>query len=363
MRRIVACFGVALLGVCALPVAAGQEGAEVLANADVVKLTEAGLPASVIVAKIAATRTDFDTSVDQLVALSGAGVDAAVIEAMLAAGSRDVPRGAAPSPPGGASAAADALGRPPARPAGGSDTRAPGTVFRDCDGCPEMVVIPAGRFQMGCVLGRECRDSEQAVHTVTIARPFALSTYEVTFEEYDRFTFPNRVDDEGWGRGRRPVMNVSWNDAREYVAWLSSETGLQYRLPSEAEWEYAARGGTTTAYSWGNEIGNNRANCIRCGSQWAGMTVPVGSFGANAWGLHDMHGNVGEWTEDCWHDSYVGAPRDGSAWTVGENCGQRVLRGGSWSDNPRYLRAAIRIRSVAGSRSFNSGFRVARTLD
>ena len=364
MRRIVACLGVALLGVCALPVAAGQEGEEVLANADVVKLTEAGLPASVIVAKIAATRTDFDTSVDQLVSLSGAGVDAAVIEAMLAAGSRDVPRGAAPSPPGGASAAADALGRPPARPAGGSDARAPGMVFRDCDGCPEMVVIPAGSFRMGCVSGRECRDPEQPVHAVTIARPFALSTYEVTFEEYDRFTFPNRVDDEGWGRGRRPVTNVSWNDAQEYVAWLSSETGLQYRLPSEAEWEYAARGGTTTAYSWGNEIGNNRANCSGCGSQWDNrMTAPVGSFGANAWGLHDMHGNVWEWTEDCRHDSYVGAPRDGSAWTVGENCGLRVGRGGSWGGDPGLLRAAVRGWLDAGLRYGDGGFRVARTLD
>ena len=295
MSRMVACLGVVLLGVFALPVTAGQDGGEVLTNADVVTLTEAGLPAGVIVAKIAATRTDFDMRVEQLVALSGAGVDAAVIETMLAAGSRDVPRGGAPS--GGA---------PTARSggAGGADTRALGTVFRDCDGCPEMVVIPAGTFRMGCEAGRECVSREQPVHAVTIGRPFALSKYEVTFEEYDRFTYPNRVNDRGWGRGRRPVINVSWNDAQEYVAWLSSEAGAQYRLPSEAEWEYAARAGTATAYSWGSQVGSNRANCDGCGSRWDNeMTAPVGSFGANAWGLHDMHGNVWEWVQDCWHDS------------------------------------------------------------
>ena len=365
MRQIVACLAVVLLGVFALPVAAGQDSEEVLTNADVVTLTEAGLPAGVIVAKIAATRTDFDTSVEQLVALSAAGVDAGVIEAMMAAGSR----GAAPSPSGGTSAAVDAPGRIPAGSggaAGAADARPPGTVFRDCDECPEMVMIPAGTFRMGCVSGRDCYDDEQPVHAVTISRSFALSKYEVTFEEYDRFTFPNRVDDEGWGRGRRPVMNVSWNDAQEYVAWLSSQAGAQYRLPSEAEWEYAARAGTTTAYTWGNEIGNNRANCVGCGSQWGNrpkMTAPVGSFGANAWGLHDMYGNVLEWVQDCWHDSYVGAPGDGSAWTVGENCGRRVLRGGSWGSASWVLRAAVRRGYGAGSRGFTSGFRVARTLD
>ena len=368
MRRILACLGVVLLGVFGPPVAGVQEGEEVLTNADVVALTEAGLPAAVIVAKIAATRTDFDTSVDQLVALSAAGVDAGVVEAMLAAGSRDVPRGAAPSPPGGASVAADALGRPPARPAGATDARAPGTVFRDCDGCPEMVVIPAGSFRMGCVSGRKCNKNEQPVEPVTISRPFGLSKYEVTFEEYDRFTFPHRVDDEGWGRGRRPVTNVSWNDAQLYVAWLSLEAGAQYRLPSEAEWEYAARAGTTTAYSWGNEVGNNRANCDGCGSQWDDrMTAPVGSFGANAWGLHDMHGNVWEWAEDCWHDSYDGAPEDESAWTVGGDCSQRVFRGGSWINDPWDLRAAGRFRIRPwrdyGFRFYSIGFRVARTLD
>ena len=231
----------------------------------------------------------------------------------------------------------------------------------------KMVVISAGTFQMGCVSGRDCDDDEHPVHPVTISRPFALSRHEVTFDEYDRFaaaTGRSLPDDEGWGRGRRPVVNVSWDDAQAYVSWLSSETGVRYRLPSEAEWEYAARAGTTTAYSWGNEIGDNRANCDGCGSQWDDeMTAPVGSFAANPWGLHDMHGNVSEWVEDCWHDSYAGAPADGSAWTAGGDCGVRVSRGGFWGSNPTGLRAANRGGGGTGSRFYFRGFRVARTLD
>ena len=168
-----------------------------------------------------------------------------------------------------------------------------------------MVVIPAGRFRMGCVSGQDCGgDREFPVHEVTIPQAFAVSKYEVTFEDYDRFTYPNRVDDEGWGRGRRPVINVSWSDAQEYVAWLSRQTGQTYRLLSEAEWEYVARAGSSSLYSWGNDIGSNRANCAdldefgTCGDQWE-YTAPVGSFPANAFGVHDMHGNVTEWVEDC----------------------------------------------------------------
>ena len=163
---------------------------------------------------------------------------------------------------------------------------------------PEMVVIPGGRFRMGCVSGRDCYDREHPVHEVRV-ESFELSKYEVTFEEYDRFTTATgrvRARDEGWGRGRRPVISVSWEDAVAYTRWLSEQTGEQYRLPSEAEWEYAARAGTETAYSWGNEIGSNRANCYKCGSQWDGkQTAPVGSFRPNGWGLHDMHGNIFEW--------------------------------------------------------------------
>ena len=226
---------------------------------------------------------------------------------------------------------------------------------------PEMVEVPAGRFRMGCVSGRRCLDSEQPVHEVTIPAPFALSMHEVTFEDYSRFTDLNIVDDPGWGHRDRPVINVSWDDAKEYVAWLSSETGAQYRLPSEAEWEYAARAGSETKYSWGNDIGLNRANCRdRCGDPWRRLS-PTSSFGPNAWGLHDMHGNASEWVEDCWNPDYSGAPSDGSAW-LGGNCAVRVFRGGSLFDSPRHLRAAKRFRLLPDLRDHQVGFRVARTL-
>ena len=244
--------------------------------------------------------------------------------------------------------------------------RAPATVFRDCPTCPEMVVIPAGRFRMGCVSGRDCWDNEQPVHEVQVSS-FALGVYEVTFEEYERFaraTGRDRPNDRGWGRGGRPVINVSWEDAQAYAAWLSRETGEAYRLPSESEWEYSARAGSTTRYSWGQDIGRNRANCDGCGSRWDDdETAPAGSFAANGWGLHDMHGNVWEWVEDCWHENYARAPRDGSAWTSGGNCGRRVLRGGSWFNSPVLLRSAYRGRNGAGARFVFDGFRVSRTLD
>ena len=241
-----------------------------------------------------------------------------------------------------------------------------GTVFWDCATCPRLVVVPAGRFRMGCVSGRDCGDDEQPVHEVELAS-FALGVYEVTIEEYDRFvqaTGHRRPNDQGRGRGDRPVINVSWEDAEAYVAWLSDETGEDYRLPSESEWEYAARARSTTRYSWGQDIGRNRANCNGCGSRWDGReTAPAGSFAANAWGLHDMHGNVWEWVEDCWHENYAGAQRDGSAWTSGGNCGRRVLRGGSWGSISVFLRSAGRGRFDAGARNINGGFRVSRTLD
>ncbi|MDE0552984.1 MAG: SUMF1/EgtB/PvdO family nonheme iron enzyme, partial [Candidatus Poribacteria bacterium] len=229
---------------------------------------------------------------------------------------------------------------------------------------PKMVVIPAGNFRMGCVSGRDCGSSEKPVHSVRIAS-FELSKYEVTFEEYDAFTDATgrkRADDAGLGRGRRPVINVSWDDAVAYTQWLSSQTGKSYRLPSEAEWEYAARAGSTTQYSWGNDIGRNRANCYDCGSRWDGeKTAPVGSFRANRWGLHDLYGNVQEWVQDCYNNNYVGAPTDGSAWESGD-CSARAYRGGSWVNGPRLLRSATR--RWAGTRSWyrGIGFRVSRSF-
>ena len=247
--------------------------------------------------------------------------------------------------------------------------RAPGTVFRDCSTCPELVVIPSGEFRMGSPASEEGRwddGAEEPLRRVRVER-FALGRYEVTFEDYERFVWATgrgRPDHRGWGRGRRPAINVSWEDATAYSAWLSAETGLRYRLPSEAEWEYAARAGTETRYSWGNAIGRNRANCLYCGSRWGGeQTAPVGSFAANAWGLHDVHGNVWEWVEDCWHDSYRGAPSDGRAWTTGGDCSRRVLRGGSWFNNPGFLRVAFRVPKPPFNRDHRDGFRVARTLD
>ena len=164
------------------------------------------------------------------------------------------------------------------------------------------------------------------------------------------------------GRGNRPVMHVNWGHAQSYVRWLSQRTGERYRLLSESEWEYVARAGTTTRYNWGNEIGHNRANCDGCGSLWDDeKTAPAGSFSANAWGLYDVYGNVWEWVQDCWNDSYTGAPADGSAWESG-NCEMRVFRGGSCHVEPGSLRSAERLRLGSNSRYKDLGFRVARTF-
>ena len=173
------------------------------------------------------------------------------------------------------------------------------------------------------------------------------------------------VSDSGWGRGARPAINVSWEDAETYVGWLSRITGKSYRLLSEAEYEYAARAGTETKYPWGDDImvnGRAMANCDGCGSQRdSNGTTPVGSFPANAYGLYDMVGNVREWTDDCWNDSYQGAPADGSPWRSGD-CSARIVRGGSWDDHPPSIRSAARLWVSTAGRNFNLGFRVARTL-
>ena len=243
--------------------------------------------------------------------------------------------------------------------------------FKDCAECPEMVVIPAGEFMMG---SNDGDSDEEPVHKVAIGRPFAVGKFEVTFAEWDACVAAGgcsrKPEDRGWGRGRQPVINVSWHDAtKEYLPWLSRKTSKTYRLLTEAEWEYAARGVTSASavhatYAWGNDIGKSRANCDGCGSPWDNkQTAPVGSFAANAFGLHDMHGNVWEWVQDCWHDTYQGAPTDGSAWITSCTDASRVVRGGSWVIDPRYLRAAYRGRYGSGFRYFHFGFRVGRTLD
>jgi len=241
--------------------------------------------------------------------------------------------------------------------------------FKECANCPEMVVVPSGSFTMASPPSEPGHTADEGPqHMVTIARPFAVGRFEVTFDEWDACAADGgcnryKPSDEGLGRGRRPVINVSWDDTKAYVAWLSKKTGKSYRLLSEAEYEYATRAGTQTAYPWGNAIGTNNANCHACGSQWdARQTAPVGSFAANGFGLYDMVGNVREWTEDCYHDSYSGAPTDGSAWIEGANCSSRVVRGGSWLLAPAFLRSASRYWFTGDYRLNYLGFRVARTL-
>ena len=256
-----------------------------------------------------------------------------------------------------------ALGSDPPDPVPDPDpvlTHAAGEVFRDCAACPEMVVIPAGTFMMGSPASEDGRDDDEWMrrsmsriasrspaseegrdddegsrHAVTL-RSFAMGVTEVTFAEWDACVRDggcggHRPDDRGWGRGSRPVINVSREDAQAYVGWLSERTGAAYRLPSESEWEYAARGGTTTPFHTGSMISTDQANYngnYVYGSgrrgEYRRRTTPAGTFAPNAFGLYDVHGNVWEWVEDCWHGDYRGAPSDGSAWTRSADCVYRV---------------------------------------
>jgi formylglycine-generating enzyme required for sulfatase activity len=249
----------------------------------------------------------------------------------------------------------------------------PGDAFQECVACPRMVVVPAGQSIMGSPDTERSRGvSEGPLHLVTISKPFAVSQFEVTFDDWDTCYqtagCASLPYDWAWGRGKRPVILVSWLEAQDYVRWLSKITGKPYRLLSEIEYEYAARGGTTTAYPWGDEIkasGTAMANCDGCGSKWgAQKTAPVGSFPPNGFGLYDMVGNIWEWTEDCWHASYEGAPTDNSAWLEADRgaCGRHMVRGGSWVDGPGLLRSASRDRVPTESRNEYLGFRVARAL-
>jgi formylglycine-generating enzyme required for sulfatase activity len=243
----------------------------------------------------------------------------------------------------------------------------PGSEFKECtNGCPVMIVIPAGKFIMGSPaneLGRE--PSEGPQHEVTIAEPFAVSKFEATFEEWDACAAAAacpRITDQ-WGRGNMPVINVSWHGAKQYVRWLAQMTGKDYRLLTEAEWEYAARAGVNARYSWGDDPRTGHANCDGCGGQWERQqTAPVGSFKPNAFGLYDMLGNVWEWVEDSWHGSYDGAPVDGSAWLQGGDPSYRVVRSGSWRNEIELVRAATRFERNSKVRFDTLGFRVARTM-
>nr|VFK13651.1 MAG: Formylglycine-generating enzyme, required for sulfatase activity, contains SUMF1/FGE domain [Candidatus Kentron sp. LPFa]VFK31117.1 MAG: Formylglycine-generating enzyme, required for sulfatase activity, contains SUMF1/FGE domain [Candidatus Kentron sp. LPFa] len=234
---------------------------------------------------------------------------------------------------------------------------------------PAMQPIPAGEFLMGSPEG-EGNKNEHPQHRVRIPAPFALGTWPVTFQEYDHFcaaTGRKKPQDQGWGRKRYPVNNVSWQDALDYCAWLSQETGHHYRLPSEAEWEYAARAGTRTRYWWGDrfhdESDTPRANCDTGNEADIGQTSLVGSFPRNAFGLYDTAGNIREWTADCWHDNYQNAPSDGRVWTENDlgDCEQRVVRGGSWNNSPQELRSASRDRYHASKATYSLlGLRLVR---
>ena len=283
-----------------------------------------------------------------------------------------------------------------------------GKRFRDCAGCPELVVVPSGSYIMGSPSGEGGRTgNEGPLHRVTISEPFAVGVYEVTRGEWRRFVGATGhmtgdlcwvLEDAGWfkdggwkersgwswrapgfGQGdKHPVVCVSWEDAKAYVRWLSRETGLEYRLLSESEWEYVARGGSSTSRHWGDSESSQcryangadisaarqydfSTHTASCDDGYV-YTSPVGSFDANGFGLHDVAGNAAEWVEDCWHGSYAGAPADGSARVTGGDCGTRVLRGGSWG-LPGILRSADRYSFTAGERHDSVGFRVARTLD
>ena len=243
--------------------------------------------------------------------------------------------------------------------AGCDDTMEPGAVFKDCKTCPEMVVIPAGSFKMGDLSGKG-KSNEKPVHEVKIGYSFAVGKYEVTQAEWEAVMGKNPSKFKG---ARKPVEMVSWEDAKSFIKKLSEQTGKEYRLLSESEWEYMARAGSTTKYPWGDKIDSSKAKYeSKDGSEES--TVPVGSYSANAFGVHDTAGNVWEWVEDCQHKTYKDAPTDGSAWlsASGGDCEVRVLRGGAWGNGPGYLRSALRLRYYATRQGSSFGFRIARTL-
>jgi formylglycine-generating enzyme required for sulfatase activity len=237
----------------------------------------------------------------------------------------------------------------------------PGEIFRDCNDCPELVVVPPGDF----VMGSNDTPYEKPERTIAIRRSFAIGRREVTFAEWDLCAdagaCKHRPDDHGWGRGDRPVINVSWDDAKLYVAWLSQKTGQRYRLPTEAEWEYAARAGTKSPFWWGRDAGAARAQCDGCGSPAIRQTSPAAAFRPNGFGLYDTAGNAAEWVEDCWNDSYRNAPKDAAAWTSGD-CHLRVLRGGAFASKPPDIRSSARFRYDSDVRYYANGFRIVRDL-
>ena len=250
-------------------------------------------------------------------------------------------------------------------------------MFQECVVCPEMIVIPAGEFIMGAPESEQgSEDNERPQHKVTFAAAFAVGRFALTFAEWDACVAEGgcrnyKPPDKGWGRGRQPVINLWWDDARAYVRWLSERTRRSYRLLSEAEREYVTRAGTTTPFWWGSSPSTDQANYdgsftypFHAGGskgEFRKKTAPVDSFAPNPWGLYQVHGNVFEWVEDCWHGDYIGAPIDGSPWND-VDCDRHVLRGGSWDFPPSHLRSADRGAVASAVNLVPVGMRIARTL-
>lgn len=271
-----------------------------------------------------------------------------------------------------------------AAPLLGAEGLGPGSVFKDCEICPEMVVLPAGEFVQGSDKTESGHLDEKPQHAVKLARPFAVSKYEATFAQWDACVADGKcpkADDGGFGRGKFPAVNVSWQDVKGYVAWLSAKSGKTYRLLTESEFEYAARAGTTTTWFWGGDSDKKKAcefanihdeagkkahpnyvwSHVLCNDGMA-ENAEVGTYQPNPFGLHDMLGNVREWVEDCHQAGYAGAPDDGSVRKHEGQCEKRVVRGGGWLDGPSTARAAYRYSEVESMRNSQTGFRVARDL-
>ena len=235
--------------------------------------------------------------------------------------------------------------------------------FVECENCPAMVALPEGRFQMGSAEGDP---AEQPVRQVAIDQPIAMGKYEVTLGEWQACVnagFCRPISDPGPNDDKRPAQNISWADAESFVAWLRKETEQAYRLPTEAEWEYAARAGSSSRFWWGDLFENGRANCSECGDDWnRKRPSDIGSYEPNLFGLHDMHGGVSEWVADCWVGNYRDAPANGAARAL-SFCPQRVLRGGSWRSDVNDVTSTSRFRYDAQVRYYTNGFRVARDLN
>jgi len=286
------------------------------------------------------------------------------------AGDSPAPKGGTTVPCDGIDVDAEGGARQCIKPGSGKTTW-----FKDCSTCPEMVVVPAGTFTMGSPASEPERERDEDQARVTISKPFAVGRFAIMFDEWDACVADGgckgyKPVDQGWGRGKRPVINVSWDDVQSYVAWINRKSGKSYRLLSESEREYVTRAGTTTPFWWGTSITPQLANYNGMAESYSGggskgeytrRIVLVDSFEANPWGLYNVHGNVWEWTEDCWNAENAGNPANGSARTNGD-CSRRVLRGGAWNYAPRFLRSASRGKYYNTGRDYSIGFRLTRTL-